>query len=279
MGHAARALTLSEDAYRILLKLYPPAFREELGPHMLLTFRDCARDAYRRGRFPALMMLWLPTLLDLIKTAAEERAQKGSLNMNKEWLIRFGGTAMLIAGVMWALGSIGQLETSYYDDYGGFDGLYETMTRVWGFAFLPMVIGLYALTAYAGSNRLMQIGAWLAVIACAVTFVAMLAGFVLNIDTWAIWVVSLMLTFIGVLIFGSAALSAKPLPRWNGMPLVVVAMLLLILAPNFLGISPEMVTNTFDRWPIVILWALMGVAWMALGFAMLPIRMRTPAVA
>jgi hypothetical protein len=54
-----------------LLLAYPPAFREEYGGEMLQVFRDCYRAEARSGSLPGF---WLRTLIDLVLTAARERA-------------------------------------------------------------------------------------------------------------------------------------------------------------------------------------------------------------
>ena len=68
-----RVLSVSIQAYRLLLIVYPPQFRGEYGPSMAQVFRDACRDAYRQRQTAGLAWLWLATLADLIVTAAEER--------------------------------------------------------------------------------------------------------------------------------------------------------------------------------------------------------------
>lgn len=64
--------------YRIygwLLFAYPPEFRRRFGGEMRQVFRDCCRGYCSEGaRTRKLAGFWLRTLLDLILTAAEERA-------------------------------------------------------------------------------------------------------------------------------------------------------------------------------------------------------------
>ena len=86
-----RELLISERLYSALLNLYPPTFRAMHGQQMRLTFRDACRDAYRRRGLLSLLALWLPTLLDLFKSALEERARQGELTMSKERLMTLSG--------------------------------------------------------------------------------------------------------------------------------------------------------------------------------------------
>ena len=100
--HTARwPIALSARVYRLLLAAYPRRFRREYGREMALAFRDCCRDAYRRGGSFALLRLWLRTLPDLAASALGEhfdglvrprgRASRGSLRVRRwrvGWLAR-----------------------------------------------------------------------------------------------------------------------------------------------------------------------------------------------
>jgi hypothetical protein len=50
---------------------YPPQFRREFGGEMLQVFRDCYRAEARNRSLPSF---WFRTLIDLVMTAAKERA-------------------------------------------------------------------------------------------------------------------------------------------------------------------------------------------------------------
>jgi len=84
-------LLVSERLYRALLYLYPKKFRAAYGQQMRLTFRDACRVAYRQNGAGGLLALWLPTLLDLFKSALEERARQGEITMSKARLIALAG--------------------------------------------------------------------------------------------------------------------------------------------------------------------------------------------
>lgn len=66
-------MRISYRIYSWLLFAYPPEFRRRFGSEMLRTFRDCCRDEARRR---TLAEFWLRTLMDLILTAAKERADR-----------------------------------------------------------------------------------------------------------------------------------------------------------------------------------------------------------
>ena len=61
-------LNISTRVYRCLLFAYPAHFRRRFGDQMLQTFRDCYRSEANKLGF------WLRTFVDLVLTAARERA-------------------------------------------------------------------------------------------------------------------------------------------------------------------------------------------------------------
>src|SRR5829696_1733847 len=61
-------LNISTRLYRCLLFAYPAQFRQQFGDQMLQTFGDCCRvEANKLG-------FWVRTLVDLVLSAARERA-------------------------------------------------------------------------------------------------------------------------------------------------------------------------------------------------------------
>ena len=93
-------LLFSERLYKMLLNLYPKKFRAAYGRQMRLTFRDACRVAYQRNGVGGLLALWLPTLLDLFKSAFQERARQGELTMSKERLMDLAGPLTIIIGLL-----------------------------------------------------------------------------------------------------------------------------------------------------------------------------------
>lgn len=62
-----------ERVYRLLLRAYPAGFRALYADDMVLTFRDCRREAQQEGK---MVWLWMHTLLDLFATASHERLRR-----------------------------------------------------------------------------------------------------------------------------------------------------------------------------------------------------------
>src|SRR5262245_52318779 len=68
-----RMLKLSERWFRLLHRLYPPAFRDEMGNAVVEVYLDKARDTLKnRGNIP-LVALWLRALVDSLRNGAAER--------------------------------------------------------------------------------------------------------------------------------------------------------------------------------------------------------------
>ncbi len=85
----SKRLNAAVKVYQALLRLYPPAFRQEYGEPMLQVFRDGCREAEKRG---GMVRFWLAALVDLLRNAAAERAKQ---MLTRRWLIKAlysGGT-------------------------------------------------------------------------------------------------------------------------------------------------------------------------------------------
>src|SRR5688572_22003722 len=63
--------SLSDRAYRWLLRLFPAEFRGDFGDEMAADFRDQRDDVRGAGR---LALLWMKTAADLLARAPREQA-------------------------------------------------------------------------------------------------------------------------------------------------------------------------------------------------------------
>ena len=68
-----RMLNLSERWFRLLQRLYPPDFRDEMGNPVVEAYMDRARDALKNGGKIHLVALWLRALVDSLRNGAAER--------------------------------------------------------------------------------------------------------------------------------------------------------------------------------------------------------------
>lgn len=166
--------TRSERAYQVLLKVYPKKFREEYGPHMIQAFGDLCRAEYGRAGAVGLVLVWVRTVVDLLRTAASERTGAASTTTfvipvaGSPRMVRWGGAAA-ICGAVCALVALvlGDLSITYtrepilnalsaYRDgessYSPFIVLLhpvvgEFLSTVAGLFFVTAFLGLYALVA------------------------------------------------------------------------------------------------------------------------------------
>jgi len=95
-------MNLSTRVYGLLLLAYPPEFRQEFGSQMLQVFRDSYRAEARSGSVPSF---WLRTLLDLILTAAKERADRSGtkgifMNRRSDTMVLLVAIGIIIIAVV-----------------------------------------------------------------------------------------------------------------------------------------------------------------------------------
>jgi putative ABC transport system permease protein len=74
-----RMLNLSERWFRLLHRLYPPDFRDEMGNAVVEAYMDRARDALKDGGTISLVALWFRALIDSLRNGAAERARPSAL--------------------------------------------------------------------------------------------------------------------------------------------------------------------------------------------------------
>ncbi|QYK51277.1 MAG: hypothetical protein KF701_01995 [Anaerolineales bacterium] len=75
-GPLSKAQAIGQQAFAGLLLLYPRQYRQAYGAHMAQLFADCSREAAAHSSGDALLALWASTLLDVCKTALEERIKE-----------------------------------------------------------------------------------------------------------------------------------------------------------------------------------------------------------
>jgi putative ABC transport system permease protein len=73
--NADRLMRLSERWFRLLERLYPPDFRDEMGESFVEAHRDRAREAMKRGGRVRLAGVWVRALVDSLRNGPGERAR------------------------------------------------------------------------------------------------------------------------------------------------------------------------------------------------------------
>ena len=97
-----RSLIISGRIYCLLLHAYPRAFQQEYSRHMAQVFRDETYSTMQESGVIGLFVLWLQTLMDLLKTAFFEHLWE-VFHMPIEKLSRWSGPAAVIGGLFWPL--------------------------------------------------------------------------------------------------------------------------------------------------------------------------------
>jgi len=174
----SKTLQVSQRIFVHLLRLYPREYRQAYGAHMAQFFADCSREAAQHRSAAALLALWAATLLDVCKTALEERI-KEVWEMNKERSLRGGSLLLLVgAAILLIVVAVGRLELTYDDPLGGPDGWIE-YTRLIGMplSYLLMTTGAWQLHRSQGNSASFARVALLLSTAAAVLTVAGFLGF------------------------------------------------------------------------------------------------------
>jgi predicted permease len=68
-------MKISERWFRLLLRLYPPDFRDDMGDALVETYRDRAREGWQRRGVIGLAAVWLQALGDAIRNGPGERSR------------------------------------------------------------------------------------------------------------------------------------------------------------------------------------------------------------
>jgi len=70
-----RLLKVSERWFRLLLRLYPADFRDDMGDSVVEAYRDRAREAAARHGIAGIAGVWVHALVDTLRNGPGERAQ------------------------------------------------------------------------------------------------------------------------------------------------------------------------------------------------------------
>jgi putative ABC transport system permease protein len=70
-----RRMRVSERWFRLLQRLYPPDFRDDMGEALVETYLDRTRQAVQRGGVPRLAIVWMRALWDSLRNGLGERVR------------------------------------------------------------------------------------------------------------------------------------------------------------------------------------------------------------
>lgn len=263
---------ISERLYGLLLYLYPKKFRAAYGQQMRLTFHDACRAAYRRNGAGGLLALWLPTLLDLFKSALEERARQGEIMMSKARLIALAGPLNVLVGAVALVASLSSLIsmtwTESSDNFWYFFSFF-----IFFLGFIPMLLALIGtrLRFHQAAGIPGKLGLLLSVVGCGGMIVVALAGLLVKQGSWISYLAAacLLSLMIGYVLFGIDALRYRLLPRWNWLPLLAGSTIVYWFLTALFGVPSDYQLQLTIS---VLHSVLMGVCWVLLGIAMMDQR-------
>jgi len=252
-------ITVSVKVYQMLLVAYPTKFQQEYGSHMLQVFRDCCLRAFRQNGKSGMLNLWAITLFDLLRSSIEEHLQKETF-MTKSKFVRLSGWSLILGAFTFFLFIMG----TYLDNKVGVP--FEFRHSFADFSFLLSVwvtpillgVGLLGLRTRYGN----EVGAF----GKNILLLGAIAGPVINIMGPIIiasgdWSWFLPFTGNAVLlaclsIFGISALSAKPLPQWNSLPIIAgvwyPVFIILIVIFQAMGLSQSWFDDLANPADIII---------------------------
>ncbi len=211
-------IAFSVRVYQVFLLAYPAQFRQEYGSHMLLVFRDGCLRVVRQGGTNGMLKFWGITLLDLIQSVISEHIQKET-QMKQEMKpedIRRAGWALIVGAISFVFGIF--MAIMEYSD--GDWSLLALLSLV--FVSLPLLVfGVLGLRTRYG-EKVGRFGKNILLAGAILGHVTSIIGFfVMAIDPlWFVIYAGPGVLFICLTLFGVAALYTKPMPRWNGLPLI-----------------------------------------------------------
>ena len=255
-------VVFSVKVYQGLLVVFPSKFQQEYGLQMVQVFQDCCLCAIRQDGINGIAKLWAITILDLIKSAVSEHAQK-EVQMKKEMKpedIQMAGIALIAGGIIIFI---------------SMSLLAIRVPSLWAVSFLLivyismplLVIGLLGLrnrygdkVGWLGRNILL-VGA---IFGPLTSLIVLLGNF---LGGW-MWLLGHAVLFACLALFGFIVLNKKPLPRWNVVPFVAgIWYPIMFLVSRISGSSLDWeVPIGFN---VALLFGIQGVALAALGYILI----------
>jgi hypothetical protein len=257
------SVEFSVRLYQVLLLAYPTQFQQEYGLQMVEVFRDCCLRTARQDGTNTMLKLWMLTLLDFVQSVISEHMQKET-QMKKEMKpedIQRAGWALIVGAISFVLGIF--LAINAYSNWS----MLALLLLV--FVSLPLLVfGMLGLRTRYG-EKVGSFGKNILLVGAILGPLTSILGFFLQ-KADPLWVViwaGPAVLFFCLALFGVAALYRKPMPRWNGLPLlaglVYPAILLFHIINSFM--TRDWSGSGMPYVAIVILVTIQGIALLALG--------------
>lgn len=268
-------LRASERLYAALLHLYPQQFRAAYGEQMRLAFRDACRVAYRRHRAGGLLALWLPTMLDLFKSACAERVRQGDFAMSNTKLVAWAAPLTIVVGALWLVSAFGSL--AFQTGLLRNEAFVVFLAFPFFLSFVPLLFALFGirLRFQQAAGAAGRLGMTLSAAGCAGLLVFLLGHLLLRASVpdggQRMWMNHVILGCflsirVGFILFGIDALRHRLLPHTNVLPLLLGLTLLLSLPMEWFGV-PALLPQ---QWAAPFLhFAISGACWVLLGIVLM----------
>lgn len=281
--------------YRRLLWLYPAAFRRAYGAQMMQVFRDSCRQAQQERGLPGVIVLWLATLVDLLRSALAEHLSEGPI-MSRPFYIRMSSLLTLVGAAIELLLNIGESTSWFIPGYTGHLAQ-VSMGLLIGVAFAPIVCWTFGLAGLllvqrgrvgrvSASLALLALGAELAVgiiaylhIAPLVTILEGSLGLFAALGLGLLQADGLILG-VALIVCGAVTLKAHLLPRWNAVPLLLGLLLVFYnLTIYYWATASPMIGIGSASFALVpyLSWICIFCLWGGLGYALWAKRQAEPA--
>lgn len=221
-------VALSISLYGMLLSAYPSRFQQEYGPHLTQVFRDLCLRSYRQSGLPGMLNLWILILIDFTKSVLEEHIQRG-IQMSKSTFIRLSGWALVLGAVTYMIAwliSIRDVPEYNPNNYLSrpIDLYLEySIAILLPVTFLLLLVGMIGLYLRYGkdANGFGKFGLIAGILGAVISLGAAIPLFTNGPEwSWTAWMVGTLLYFLGLVVFGIAAVRDKLLPRWHVLPIL-----------------------------------------------------------
>ncbi len=250
------SLKLSDLLFRKFMRAYPAEYRQQFTEEMRQLFRDLCRDAYRDRGAAGLAILWVTTLMDLLKTAFEERIQLLPLPSAKQ-LTQVGSVAAIFGGLTTFVFAATHASPNWIDWVFRLEWVFPTL----GSFYLAGLIGLGAQLSVRGKQ--VRVDLAIALIGAGIMAVSGFLMLFLN-QVWISFGSGLLIMAGGMLATGLFTLRYLNDRQLNHVVLsngILTFLLTLFLPFRYMGALFEGDTALFA--------ALSGVSWIGLGFVLL----------
>jgi hypothetical protein len=231
---------VSLTVYELMFFAYPLQFRNEYGRWMVQAFRDRCLHTYRLSGLVGIVVIWISTLFDWLKTSFEQHTMKG-MALTRALFTRICGWSLLF-GVAAIL--LGELSTMLYsgttDPHNSLYRSYDPLLRAGKSVLMPTWVLLTAVGIAGLYARFGVVSGWMGRGALASGVLGEIASFGLlailglageNVPpmVWEMAMTGLLFMFGGLFVFGLSSLHRGELTERSCLSLFTGGLFLLMI--------------------------------------------------